>query len=70
MADDGIVHTMAMPDVLEQLPPERRRICSLCQEPRTVAEIADQLSIPLALTRLLLAHLVVDGHVVITPATT
>jgi hypothetical protein len=41
---------------------EVRRIVELCQRPRSVADVAVALGVPLGVTRVLVADLVVEGH--------
>ncbi len=48
--------------VVEQLGFERRDIVSLCADPLSVAEIAAQLSLHLAVVRVLVGDLSADGH--------
>jgi hypothetical protein len=44
---------------------ERRHIVEVCQQPRSVAEIAVALAMPLGVVRVLVADLVTDGYVFI-----
>lgn len=44
---------------------ERRHIVEICQHPRSVAEIAVALAMPLGVARVLVADLVTGGYVVI-----
>jgi hypothetical protein len=48
---------------------ERRRIVELCQVPRSVAEIAVALAIPLGVTKVLVADLIIGNFVTIQQAT-
>jgi len=48
-----------------KLSPEAYRICILCREINSVAEISALLSIPLGVTRILVADLVELGFVVV-----
>jgi hypothetical protein len=44
---------------------ERRRVAELCQTPRSVAEIAAALAVPLGVARVLIADMATDGFVTI-----
>ncbi|MGF1598839.1 MAG: DUF742 domain-containing protein [Acidimicrobiales bacterium] len=43
---------------------ERRRIAELCHEPRSIAEVAGRLDVPLAVARILVSELAAGGFVV------
>lgn len=64
---DGLrIHTVltAPPGALHApLRFELRRIVELCQEPRSVAEVAAGLAVPVGVARVLIADLVNGGHV-------
>jgi len=47
--------------------PQRRMIMELCVRPRSVAEVAALLSVPLGVVRVLLGDLASDGAVVVHP---
>ncbi|MDQ0935080.1 DUF742 domain-containing protein [Streptomyces turgidiscabies] len=69
--NDTVVRTTAAPDQLNGLLPEQQRICDLCRDPHDVMTIADRLSIPLGVARILVADLAVAGRVEIhVPAAT
>jgi len=53
------VHPGAMPG---RLPPEKRAIVTLCQEPLSVAEISARLRMHLGVTRILVGDLRAAGH--------
>lgn len=63
---DGLrIHTMltAPPGALHApLRFELRRIVELCQQPRSVAEVAANLAVPIGVARVLIADLVTGGY--------
>ncbi|MFE4175301.1 DUF742 domain-containing protein [Streptomyces sp. NPDC056909] len=59
----AIIRTTASTSQLNGLIPEHQRICRLCREPQGVAEIAEQLSLPVGVARILVADLAASGHV-------
>ncbi|WP_291412755.1 DUF742 domain-containing protein [Actinophytocola sp.] len=48
----------------EETTPQRRMIMELCARPRSVAEVAALLSVPLGVARVLLGDLATDGSVI------
>jgi hypothetical protein len=65
LAIEALVHTTADPVRLQGQLPEHQRICHLCQEIKSVAEISALLSIPLGVARILVADLAEAGLVAI-----
>jgi len=65
LAIEALVHTTAEPAKLQGQLPEHQRICRLCYEIKSVAEISALLSIPLGVARILVADLAEAGHVAI-----
>ncbi|WP_078871355.1 DUF742 domain-containing protein [Streptomyces caatingaensis] len=65
LAIEALVHTTAQPDRLQGQLPEHQRICHLCREIKSVAEISALLSIPLGVARILVADLAEAGLVAI-----
>ncbi|MEV5240306.1 DUF742 domain-containing protein [Streptomyces cinnamoneus] len=65
LAIEALVHTTAQPSQLHGQLPEHQRICQLCQEIKSVAEISALLSIPLGVARILVADLAEAGLVAI-----
>ncbi|GAA3376085.1 DUF742 domain-containing protein [Streptomyces sannanensis] len=65
LAIEALVHTTADPTRLHGQLPEHQRICHLCQEIKSVAEISALLSIPLGVARILVADLAEAGLVAI-----
>ncbi|GAA2398353.1 DUF742 domain-containing protein [Streptomyces glaucosporus] len=65
LAIEALVHTTAQPAQLQGQLPEHRRICHLCYEIKSVAEISALLSIPLGVARILVADLAEAGLVAI-----
>ncbi|MEU6278077.1 DUF742 domain-containing protein [Streptomyces populi] len=63
LAIEALVFTTAAPQPLDALLPEHQRICDLCRETKSVAEISALLSIPLGVARILVADLVEAGLV-------
>lgn len=47
--------------------PQRRMIMDLCVRPRSVAEVAALLSVPLGVARVLVGDLATDGSVIVHP---
>jgi hypothetical protein len=44
---------------------ERRTIARLCEQPRSVAEVASLVGLPLGVVRVLIADLTADGHLTV-----
>ncbi|GHG55773.1 DUF742 domain-containing protein [Streptomyces griseocarneus] len=65
LAIEALVHTTAQPSQLQGQLPEHQRICHLCTEIKSVAEISALLSIPLGVARILVADLAEAGLVAI-----
>ncbi|MDI5962821.1 DUF742 domain-containing protein [Streptomyces sp. SL13] len=65
LALEALVSTTADPDQLSGALPEHQRICHLCQEVKSVAEVSALLSIPLGVARILVADLAEAGFVAI-----
>ncbi|GHA24707.1 hypothetical protein GCM10010329_55070 [Streptomyces spiroverticillatus] len=65
LAIEALVHTTAEPSRLQGQLPEHQRICHLCREIKSVAEISALLSIPLGVARILVADLAEAGLVAI-----
>ncbi|MET7642026.1 DUF742 domain-containing protein [Streptomyces sp. NPDC005438] len=65
LALEALVHTTADPSRLQGQLPEHQRICRLCYEIKSVAEISALLSIPLGVARILVADLAEAGLVAI-----
>ncbi|MFD1833412.1 MULTISPECIES: DUF742 domain-containing protein [Streptomyces] len=65
LAIEALVHTTAQPAQLMGQLPEHQRICQLCYEIKSVAEISALLSIPLGVARILVADLAEAGLVAI-----
>ncbi|MEI5101369.1 DUF742 domain-containing protein [Streptomyces sp. PmtG] len=65
LAIEALVHTTAQPHQLQGQLPEHQRICNLCREIKSVAEISALLSIPLGVARILVADLAEAGLVAI-----
>ncbi|WP_229711785.1 DUF742 domain-containing protein [Streptomyces daqingensis] len=65
LAIEALVHTSAEPARLQGQLPEHQRICRLCYEIKSVAEISALLSIPLGVARILVADLAEAGLVAI-----
>ncbi|MFJ5266011.1 DUF742 domain-containing protein [Streptomyces sp. NPDC088387] len=62
---EALVRTTAEPGQLLGMLPEHLRICSLCREVKSVAEISALLRMPLGITRLLVADVAEEGLVAI-----
>ncbi|MFR9674537.1 DUF742 domain-containing protein [Streptomyces sp. TR06-5] len=65
LAIEALVSTSADPAHLQGLLPEHQRICGLCMEVKSVAEVSALLSIPLGVARILVADLAEAGMVAI-----
>ncbi|MEE1931572.1 DUF742 domain-containing protein [Streptomyces sp. TRM 70351] len=65
LAIEALVHTTAEPARLQGQLPEHQRICRLCYEIKSVAEVSALLSIPLGVARILVADLAEAGLVAI-----
>ena len=65
LAIEALVSTTAQPSQLRGQLPEHQRICILCREIKSVAEISALLSIPLGVARILVADLAEAGLVAI-----
>ncbi|GAA2099311.1 DUF742 domain-containing protein [Streptomyces albiaxialis] len=65
LAIEALVSTSAEPVQLQGLLPEHQRICHLCREVKSVAEVSALLAIPLGVARILVADLAEAGMVAI-----
>ncbi|NED37911.1 DUF742 domain-containing protein [Streptomyces sp. SID8499] len=65
LAIEALVHTTAQPHQMQGQLPEHQRICQLCREIKSVAEISALLTIPLGVARILVADLAEAGLVAI-----
>ncbi|OEJ24853.1 hypothetical protein AS594_10555 [Streptomyces agglomeratus] len=65
LAIEALVSTTADPSRLQGQLPEHQRICHLCREIKSVAEISALLTIPLGVARILVADLAEAGLVAI-----
>ncbi|MBU7596188.1 DUF742 domain-containing protein [Streptomyces sp. XM4193] len=65
LAIEALVSTSADPTQLPGLLPEHQRICHLCNEVKSVAEVSALLAIPLGVARILVADLAEAGMVAI-----
>jgi hypothetical protein len=65
LAIEALVSTTADPERIDALLPEHQRICGLCREVKSVAEVSALLSIPLGVARILVADLAESGLVAI-----
>nr|WP_251512500.1 DUF742 domain-containing protein [Actinacidiphila bryophytorum] len=65
LAIEALVSTTAEPERLRGQLPEHQRICLLCREIKSVAEISALLTIPLGVVRILVADLAEAGLVTI-----
>jgi len=65
LAIEALVSTTTPPERFASLLPEHQRICHLCQEIKSVAEISALLTIPLGVARILVADLAESGLVAI-----
>ncbi|MBF6210600.1 DUF742 domain-containing protein [Nocardia puris] len=63
--DIATVVTAAVPaPPLRRPEPEYGRIIALCREPQSVAEVAANLKLPLAVTKILVGDLIGEGHLI------
>jgi len=65
LAIEALVSTTADPSKLQGQLPEHQRICHLCREVKSVAEVSALLSMPLGVARILVADLAEAGLVAI-----
>ncbi|MER5752945.1 DUF742 domain-containing protein [Streptomyces sp. NPDC002088] len=65
LAIEALVHTTASPHQMQGQLPEHQRICNLCREIKSVAEVSALLTIPLGVARILVADLAEAGLVAI-----
>ncbi|WP_433892916.1 DUF742 domain-containing protein [Streptomyces sp. CA-111067] len=65
LAIEALVSTTADPERLRGQLPEHQRICRLCREIKSIAEISALLTIPLGVVRILVADLAEAGLVTI-----
>ncbi|ADI06641.1 hypothetical protein SBI_03520 [Streptomyces bingchenggensis BCW-1] len=65
LAIEALVSTTADPAHLQGLLPEHQRICHLCREVKSVAEVSALLNMPLGVARILVADLAEAGMVAI-----
>jgi hypothetical protein len=65
LALEALVFNVAEPGQLLGLLPEHQRICHLCRDVQSVAEISALLGMPLGVARILIADLAEAGLVVI-----
>ncbi|MEZ0090657.1 DUF742 domain-containing protein [Streptacidiphilus sp. EB129] len=65
LAIEALVSTTAAPERIGSLLPEHQRICNLCRDIKSVAEISALLSMPLGVARILVADLAESGLVAI-----
>jgi hypothetical protein len=65
LAIEALVSTTAAPERVVTLLPEHQRICNLCLDIKSVAEISALLSMPLGVARILVADLAESGLVAI-----
>jgi hypothetical protein len=65
LAIEALVSTTAEPERLRGQLPEHQRICLLCREVKSIAEISALLTIPLGVVRILVADLAEAGLVTI-----
>jgi hypothetical protein len=65
LAIEALISTSAEPAQYGALLPEHQRICHLCNEIKSVAEVSALLAIPLGVTRILVADLAEAGMVAI-----
>ncbi|WP_267892842.1 DUF742 domain-containing protein [Streptomyces sp. NBRC 110028] len=62
---ETVVRTTADASHIAGLLPEHQRICHLCREPHDISQVADQLSLPLGVARILVADLLEAGLVAV-----
>ena len=65
LAIEALISTTADPAALMGLLPEHQRICHLCREVKSVAEVSALLAMPLGVARILVADLAEAGLVAI-----
>ncbi|AXI79570.1 DUF742 domain-containing protein [Peterkaempfera bronchialis] len=65
LAIEALVSSTASPERIGTLLPEHQRICTLCTEIKSVAEVSALLSMPLGVARILVADLAEAGLVAI-----
>ncbi|GHE62974.1 DUF742 domain-containing protein [Streptomyces thermocarboxydus] len=65
LAIEALISTTADPAVLMGLLPEHQRICHLCREVKSVAEVSALLNMPLGVARILVADLAEAGLVAV-----
>ncbi|MBT2386316.1 DUF742 domain-containing protein [Streptomyces sp. ISL-11] len=65
LAIEALVSSTADPAHLQGLLPEHQRICHLCREVKSVAEVSALLNMPLGVARILVADLAEAGMVAI-----
>jgi hypothetical protein len=65
LALEALVSANVLPQELPGHLPEHQRICHLCQEIKSVAEISALLAIPLGVARILVADMAEAGFVAI-----
>ncbi|WP_377269266.1 DUF742 domain-containing protein [Peterkaempfera sp. SMS 1(5)a] len=65
LAIEALVSSTASPDRIDTLLPEHQRICTLCREIKSVAEVSALLTMPLGVARILVADLAEAGLVAI-----
>jgi hypothetical protein len=65
LAIEALVSTTAEPMQMQGLLPEHQRICQLCLEVKSVAEVSALLGMPLGVARILVADLAEAGLVAI-----
>ncbi|UED86833.1 DUF742 domain-containing protein [Streptomyces profundus] len=65
LAIEALVSTTADPMQMQGLLPEHQRICQLCLEVKSVAEVSALVAIPLGVARILVADLAEAGLVAI-----
>lgn len=65
LAIEALVSSTAAPERIDTLLPEHQRICTLCEEIKSVAEVSALLTMPLGVARILVADLAEAGLVAI-----
>ncbi|NEW77602.1 DUF742 domain-containing protein [Streptomyces rapamycinicus] len=65
LAIEALVNTSAAPRALQWLLPEHQRICALCREIKSVAEVSALLQMPLGVARTLVADLAEAGMAIV-----
>jgi hypothetical protein len=65
LAIEALISTIANPAQTGGLLPEHQRICHLCREVKSVAEVSALLSMPLGVARILVADLAEAGMVAV-----